>query len=176
MSPPRRQQVYDHRLVNLVHRTADITHATGCGVPASTARGWLGREPVEVITHPAFDHSDGELRVRLARLERRLERLTALLRIALAILSVLRPDFTRLRVPDGCDKRRLLRSIGRGRAIPHLARMLRAIGLSPSRLSAWRRAAAGCELDDAASCPAFSPHALTSDEIATIEDLVTSPA
>jgi len=176
MSGQHRQQVYDHRLVQLVQRTRDIAHATGCGVPASTARGWLGREPVEVITHPAFDHSDGELRVRVARLERRLERLTALLRIALAILSVLRPDFTRLRVPDGNDKRRLLRSIDRGRGIPHLARMLRAIGLSPSRLSAWRRAAAGCELDDVASCPSFSPHTLTHEEISAIEGLVTSPA
>ncbi len=134
------------------------------------------RKPVEVISHPRFDLGYDDLRVYVARLERRLTRLAALLRIALALLSVLRPDFTRLRIPDGRDKLRLLRAIQRGRAVPSLARMLRAIGLSPSRLSAWRRVAAGCELDDASSCPAFSPHALTREEIATIEDLVTSPA
>jgi hypothetical protein len=34
-----------------VQRTGDITHATSCGVPASTARGWLARETVEVTKH-----------------------------------------------------------------------------------------------------------------------------
>jgi hypothetical protein len=175
MSAPRRQQVYDHRLVQLVQRTTDTSHATCCGVPASTARGWLARDPVEVVTHPALDLPLDDLRVRLVRLEARLARLGALLRIALALLAVLRPDFTRLRVPEGRDKRRLLRAIHRGRRVPNLARMLRVIGLSPSRLSAWRRAAAGCELDDAQSCHGFSPHALTSHEVATIEHLVTAP-
>jgi hypothetical protein len=52
MSALRRQQIYDHRLVQLVQRTGDIMHATGCGVPASTARGWLTRKTVDVITHP----------------------------------------------------------------------------------------------------------------------------
>jgi transposase InsO family protein len=176
MSTSRRQQLYDHRLVQLVQRTRDISHATGCGVPASTARGWLARDAVEVISHPAFDMASDDLRLRLVRLDARLARLAALLRITFAILAVLRPDFTRLRVPEGRDKRRLLRAIHRGRSVPNLARMLRAIGLSPSRLSAWRRAATGCELDDAESCPGFSPHALTTDEIASIEDPVTSPA
>lgn len=176
MSSQRRQQLYDHRLVQLVQRTGAITHALACGVPASTARGWLAREPLEVVTRPAFDLPEDALRVRLALLESRMARLSALLRITLAIVSVLRPDFTRLRVPDGRDKRRLLRAIQRGRAVSNLARMLRAIGLSPSRLSAWRRAAEGCELDDAESCPTFSPHALTAAETAAIKDLVTSPA
>jgi putative transposase len=175
MSALRRQQIYDHRLVQLVQRTGDIMHATGCGVPASTARGWLTRKTVKVITHPSFELSDGDLCERLARLELRLIRLTALLRIALAILSILRPNFTRLRVPEGRDKRRLLRAIDRGRSVPKLPRMLYALGLSPSRLSAWRRAAVGCELDDTASCPAFSPQALTQSEVALIESMVTAP-
>jgi hypothetical protein len=54
--------------------------------------------------------------------------------------------------------------------------MLIALGLSASRLSAWRRAARGCELADAESCPGFSPHALTQREIDAIEDMVTAPA
>ena len=176
MSTPRRQQLYDHRLVQLVQRTRDISHATGCGVPASTARGWIARDAIEVISHPAFDMATDDLRVRLARLDARLARLGALLRVALALLAVLRPDFARLRIAEGRDKQRLLRAIHRGRSTPNLTRMLRAIGLSPSRLSVWRRAAAGCELDDAESCPNFSPHALTRDEIASIKHLVTAPA
>jgi putative transposase len=74
----------------------------------------------------------------------------------------------------GCDKRRLLRAIDRGLGVPNLTRMLRVIGLSPSRLSAWRRAAVGCELDDTASCPALSPQALTQSEVAVIESMVTA--
>ena len=99
-----------------------------------------------------------------------------MLRVVLALLRILRPDLSRLRVPEGSDKLRLLRAIDRARGVRGLQRMLVAIGLSASRLSAWRRAARGCELDDADSCPGFSPHALTQREIDAIEDMVTSPA
>jgi hypothetical protein len=94
MSRSRPQQHYDHRLVQLVQRTSDITQATGCGVPPSTARGWLSRESIQVVTHPAFDPAEYDLRVRLLRLESRLARLNALLRIVLSLLRMLRPDFT----------------------------------------------------------------------------------
>lgn len=57
-----------------------------------------------------------------------------------------------------------------------LARVLRRLRLSPSRLSAWRRAVQACELEDTASCPHASPQRLTPKEIAEIRGMVTSPA
>ncbi len=63
-----------------------------------------------------------------------------MLRILLALHRILQPDLKRLRVPNGCDKARLLRAIDRSRGVLRVRRVLGLIGLSPSRLSAWRRA------------------------------------
>ena len=172
----RRLRTYDHRLVQLVQRTRDIGLATRRGVPRSTARGWLRQDRGEVVTDPMLEETPAALHARVVRLERRVRRLGAMLRVVLALLRILRPDLSRLRVPEGSDKLRLLRAIDRARGVRGLQRMLVSIGLSASRLSAWRRAARGCELDDADSCPGFSPHALTLYEIDAIEDMVTAPA
>lgn len=143
MNTTRRQRRYDHRLVELVRRTGDVGQATKHGVPRSTAAGWLARPNGEVVSLPHLDEPEPELRIRVARLEKRVERLRAMLAIAIALLRVLQPDLTRLRVPNGCDKRRLLRALDRARGVFGLRRMLHAIGLSPSRLASWRRAARG---------------------------------
>jgi hypothetical protein len=41
----RPQLRYDHRLLDLVQRTGDVTIATDLGVRRSTARRWLGKAP-----------------------------------------------------------------------------------------------------------------------------------
>jgi len=41
----RTQNRYDHRLRQLVQTTKDVTYAIQCGVPRSTARGWLAARP-----------------------------------------------------------------------------------------------------------------------------------
>jgi hypothetical protein len=176
MDTTRRLRRYDHRLVELVRRTGDVDLATRSGVPRSTAAGWLSQPELDVVSLPHLDESAPALRVRVARLEKRVERLRAMLAIALAVLRVLQPDLTRLRVPNGCDKRRLLRALDRARGVLGLRRILRAIGLSPSRLAAWRRAARGCDLDDESSCPASSPHRLIPEEVAAMGDMATSPS
>jgi hypothetical protein len=144
-------------------------------VPRSTASGWLRRSQRDVITHATVDASAAELQVRVARLEKRISRLAAFLRILLALVRITQPSLERLRVPHASDKSRLLRAIDRSRGVLHLRRILRLIGLSPSRLGAWRRAAEACDLEDEPSCPRFSPHRLTADEIRTIREMVTSP-
>lgn len=80
MDPKRRFRIYDHRLVQLVQATGDPTIATRLGVPRSTVAGWLQRAPRLVTTAAEGDASLAELRRRVARLERRNQRLTALLR------------------------------------------------------------------------------------------------
>ena len=80
----RLQQRYDHRLRDLVQGTGDVAIATDLGVPRSTARGWLGKAPKIVVTLDVTDLKTSELRQEILELRRRVKRLTALLRLALA--------------------------------------------------------------------------------------------
>ena len=114
------------------------------------------------------------MNVRIARLERRVRLLAAALRVALILLRIPEPSFSSIRVSDG-DKRRLLRAIDRSRCVLGLRRILRIVGLSPSRLHAWRTALRACELPEQVSCPTSSPHRLTVEEIAKIRDMVKAP-
>ena len=84
MPTPRPQQRYDHRLRDLVQRTRDLSIATAHGVPRSTARGWVGAAPLVVVGLVAADLTEPELRQEILKLRRRVEKLAALLRLALA--------------------------------------------------------------------------------------------
>ena len=81
----RPQQRYDHRLRDLVRRTGDLTVATDLGVPRSTARGWLRAAPTVVVSLDVADLTEPELRQEILKLRRRVEKLAALLRLALAV-------------------------------------------------------------------------------------------
>jgi transposase InsO family protein len=174
MQSRRARRTYDHRLIELVRETGDATIATRLGVPRSTAAGWAQRAPAAVVTAPTLDATIAELQVRVARLERRMRRLLAFLRILLALLRIVKPDLRYVRVPQATDKARLLRAIERSRDVLGLRRVLRIVGLSPSRLAAWQRAAVACELEDASSCPRASPQRLTFDEVSAVRELTTA--
>ena len=83
----RVQRCYDHRLRDVVRRTGDPTIATALGVPRSTARGWLAAAPRVVISVDAAALTEAELRQEILKLRRRVEKLAALLRLALALLQ-----------------------------------------------------------------------------------------
>src|SRR5712691_833739 len=82
----RVQHRYDHRLRDLVQRTGDMTIATDLGVPGSTVRGWLGKTPNVVVSLEVTNLKTFELQQEVLVLRPRLEKLTALLRLALALL------------------------------------------------------------------------------------------
>ena len=171
----RMQQRYDHRLRDLVQRTGDVTIATDLGVPRSTARGWLGQTPNVVVTLDATDLRAAELQQEVVKLRRRVKKLTALLRLALALLRSSGFTLTHERLPDGRAKIRILRAMDRARAFEPVRALLRFLRVSPSRFHAWQRLQHACALDDQSSCPLRSPHRLTPSEIRTIEDMVTAP-
>ena len=175
-STSRPQQRYDHRLRDLVQRTGDPSIATDLGVPRSTARGWLGATPKGVVTLDPADLTEPELRQEILMLRRRVEKLAALLRLALALLRASGFRLSGERLPDGPAKRRILRAVDRARECLPLRAVLRFLGLSPSRFHAWRRRQTACSLDDQSSCPRTSPHRLTRAEIQAIGDMVTSAA
>src|SRR5712692_9381824 len=111
----RPQRRYDHRLRNLVQRTGDVTVATNLGVPRSTARGWLAAAPTVVVCLEA-DLTEPELRQEVLKLRRRVQKLTALLRLVLALLRTSGVRLTEERLPDGSDKIRIMRAVDRARA------------------------------------------------------------
>src|SRR5262244_3624742 len=104
----RLQHRYDHRLRDLVHATGDVSIATNLGVPRSTARGWLGKAATVVVSVDLTNRTASELQREVLELRRRVKRLTALLRLALALVRSSGFRLTHERVPDGCAKIRIL--------------------------------------------------------------------
>ena len=153
--------------------TRDIQLATRHGVPASTARGWLNKPAIEVVSLDVLDLDTTRLQREVMQLRRRVTTLTALLRLAIVIVRVTGFSFHRIRIADGDDKQRLLTAIGRTRSHVGVRLVLRAIGLSQARYHDWNNDER-CALDDRYSCPKSSPHQLTHDEVNTIRDMVTS--
>jgi len=170
----REQRRYDHRLRDLVQRTGNVTVATDLGVPRSTAQGWLRTAPKVVVSLDVTNLNKSELEDEVLKLRRRVKKLTALLRLALALLRTSGFMLTHERLPDGSAKSRILRAVDRVYPFVPLRALLRFLRLSPSRFCAWRRLQNACALDDQSSCPHTSPHRLTPAEIGTIKDIVTA--
>jgi hypothetical protein len=97
----RAHRRYDHRLRDLVQRTGDVTVATDLGVPRSTARGWLGEAPTVVVCLDGADLTHSEFREEVLKLRGRVRKLSALLRLALALLRSSGFRLTGERLPDG---------------------------------------------------------------------------
>ena len=142
---------------------------------ASLARrrvaGWAGHRPLWDVA----DLTEPELRQKVLKLRRRVQKLTALLRLVLAVLRTSGFRLTEERLPDGRDKIRILRAVDRAREYLPLRAALRFLRVSPSRFHAWRRLQRACSLDDQSSCPRTSPSRLTPPEVRAIKDMVTSP-
>jgi hypothetical protein len=141
-----------------------VNIATDLGVPRSTARGWLGKAPTVVVSLDVTVLRAPELQEEILRLRRRVKKLTALLRLALALLRSSGFTLTHERLPDGRVKIRILRAVDQAREFVPLRALLRFLQLSPSRFHAWRRRQLACALDDQSSCPHTSPRQLTSPE------------
>ena len=106
----RTQRRYDHRLRNLVRATRDIHCAIQRGVPRSTARGWLTDSDVPVVTVDALNLDATQLQREVLQLRRRVQKLTALLRVLLVVfkisgysLSQARVEANRKRTCSACE-------------------------------------------------------------------------
>ena len=170
----RPQQRYDHRLRELVYLTGDVTLATDLGVPHSTARGWLRRAAPAVVSLDVTPLTELERQHEIVQLRRRVQKLAALLQLALALLRASGFTLSHERLPAGRDKLRILRAVDRARGWIPLRALLRVLDLSSSRFHARRRQE-GCALDDQSPCPRTSPQRLTPAEVQVIGEMVTSP-
>ena len=127
------QNRYDHRLRELVRTTQDVRYALQCGVPPSTARGWLSAPNVQVVTRDSLDMEATQLRSEVQRLQTRIGKLTALLRVLLVVLRISGFSLNQTRLPSGAAKRALLRVIDQARSALPLRAVLRVLRLSSSR-------------------------------------------
>ena len=99
-NPQPARYLRDHRLRDLVRRTEDVTVATELGVPRSTACVWLGKDPNVVVSLDVTDLKASELQQEVLMLRRRVKKLTALLRLALALLRSSGFTLRHERLPD----------------------------------------------------------------------------
>jgi hypothetical protein len=74
----------------LLRRTGELCIAPDRGVPRSTARAWLGASPTAVVSLHGLDLTEPELRQEILTLQRRVDKLAALVRLALALRPKLR--------------------------------------------------------------------------------------
>ena len=109
----RTQRRYDHRLRDLVRTTRDIDCAIQRGVPRSTARSWLAEPATEIVTVDALNMDTIRLQQEVLRLRRRAQKLSALLRVLLVVFRMSGYSLNQARLPEGSDKRSLLRAIDR---------------------------------------------------------------
>ena len=143
------------------------------GVPHSTARGWLKSPRSEVITVDVVNMDVARLQREVLLLRQRVQRLLTALQLLFAQLKVVGFSFDHLRVPDGTNKSRLLREIERSRSVLSLRVVFRVIRLPHSQYYSWKRDQQ-CGLDNLSYCPRVSPQQLTTGEIETIKQMVTS--
>ena len=167
------QNRYDHRLRELVRTTQDVSYAVQCGVPRSTARGWLNAPGVEVVTLDSLNMDATQLQREVLRLQTRIRKLIALLRVLLVVLKISRFSLNQTRLPDGHDKRSLLRVIDQARSDLPLRSVLRVAGCR-RRVITIGNARISAHSTTRPSCPRVSPHQLTAAEVETIRDLATS--
>jgi hypothetical protein len=117
--------------------------------------------PKVVVGLDVTDARTSELQQEILQLRRRVKKLRALLRLALALLRSSGFMLPHERLPDGRAKIRILTAVDRARAFVPLRALLRFLHVSPSRFHAWRRLQHACALDDQSPCPRTSPHRLT---------------
>ncbi len=169
-----RQQVYDHRLRDLVRQTGDIGVATDLGVPRSTATGWLRRDLQSVVSIDVLDLAEPDLHAEILKLRRRVRVLSAIVGLLRTVVRVSDCCLDRVDVSDRTTRATLLRAAERARKVFPASAVLKILRISSSRYGAWIRAEQGCELEGHAACPRSMPNQLTPDEVHVIQAMVTS--
>jgi transposase InsO family protein len=173
---PRTRCAYDHRLRDHVVRTGTSCLPKHMVIPRSTVSTWRRRGSRPVVTIEPADQDRQRMVDTIAKLDRRVRILAAVVRILLALLRASGFTLAGERLPEGAAKAGILCAITSAKAFLPLSVILRIARLEPGRYHRWNRAAtAVCGLSDRASCPKTSPNQLTPVEVANIKDMVLAP-
>jgi hypothetical protein len=168
------RNVYDPRVRELIRATGNPDLFPELNIPRSTISGWLRGDFKPAVGAEAVSQTEIELHARLAKLERRIQILVAVLRLLLALVRVSGCRLTGERLPTDKAKADILRAVDAARKTLPLRSAVRVLGLSLSRYHAWKQAERACDLADRPSCPKTFPGQLTGREVATIQDMVTA--
>jgi transposase InsO family protein len=170
------KRAYDTRVREIIARTGNANLFPELDISRGTRATWVRRGPRDIVGLDEELDEQATLLDRLAKLERGVRVLTALLRLVITMLRLSGFRVHMPRIPEGRDKQALLFAVARARAVLPLASVLKVLHLSPSRYHAWLRAEQECELDDRSSCPQAMPQRLTGGEVLSIKSLVLSTA
>jgi putative transposase len=174
MRTPHSRRIYDYRIRETICESGDRDLFPELDIPRSTVRSWIHRGVPDVVISDLATRDHSDLLVEIQELQRRMALLGAVVGLLTAMLRVSKVQFDFERLPDGNDKRILLRAIERSRKAMPLFAALRITGLSPSRYHGWCRAEDGCDLDDHSSCPRIVPTRLTPNEVGAMREMVES--
>jgi putative transposase len=173
---PQPRRAYDHRLREQVLRTGTRVLARHLAIPRSTVSTWRRRGLRPVVSIEPIEQDRQQLLDSLAKLDRRVRVLAAVVRLFLALLRASGFSLAAKRLPDGVAKAGILRAISGATPFLPLAVLLRIARLEPGRYHEWKRASTlACGLDDRSSCPRTSPSQLTPAEVANIKEMVLAP-
>jgi transposase InsO family protein len=174
MRTPHSRRIYDYRIRQTICESGDRDLFPELDIPRSTVRSWIHRGVPDVVTSDLVARDRSGLLIEIEELQRRVALLGAVIGLLTTMLRVSKVRFDFERIPDGNDKRALIRAIEHSRKTMPLLAALRITGLSPSRYHGWYRAEAGCDLDDRSSCPRIVPTRLTLSEVGAMREMVES--
>ena len=130
---------YDHRIRQAIVKAGDTELFPRLDIPDSTRRSWLSRGVTEVVTLNEADAACVELHARIAKLEKKVAVLAAVVRLLVTFARVSGATLAEARVPTASGKRWVLRAVAR--AEPAIGRdaALRILGLPPSSAACHER-------------------------------------
>jgi putative transposase len=168
---------YDHRIRDQVVRSGTRCLPKHIRIPRSTVSTCRRRGQRPVVTIEPFEQDRQQLVDTIAKLDRRVRILAAVVRVLLAMFRASGFTLAGERLPEGAAKAGILRAITSAKAFLPLAVILRVVHLEPGRYHSWSRRASAlaCGLDDRSSCPRTSSSQLTPAEVADIKEMVLAP-
>lgn len=171
--PATARKHYDHRIRHAIVATGDPDLFPKLAIPDSTRRSWLTRGVAEVVTLDARDTEIVELHATVAKLDKKVAMLTAVVRLLVTLVRVAGTTLAETRLPSAAAKRGVLRAVARAEPAIGRAAALRILGLTPARVREWtQRELQVCGLEDAPPCPRSTPGRLTRDERVAVRDMV----
>ena len=128
-----------------------------------------------MVSLEVADLTEPELRQEILKLRRCVEKLAALLRLALALLHASGFSLSRERLPEGRRQVADFTRRGSGARVSPVARGSPFPACVTESISCLAPRQTACALDYQSSCPRTSPHRLRPSEVQAIGAMVTSP-
>ena len=108
-------RAYDHRIRDLVCEERNPALFAQLGIPRSTAASWIRRGSRPVVTTELFAQDEQALRVRILKLERRIQLLLSITRLLLLLVRLFGFRLDSQRVPSGKAKSTILGAFERAK-------------------------------------------------------------